>query len=309
LKDGRAASIFFVVALVMSLLLARAHPFGDAGLYASTSAQMPIGENTTVPPEVRAILIAKCADCHSMETRLPVYDQVAGRLAPASWLMERDIVKGRKAMDLDQWSSYSAEQQQIFAAKMVQETKTHAMPLLQYRMVHRNARITDADVRTLAQWAHGIADIEQQTVPEPAPVAKAAVVRSASVATQAASAGEEHVLSPATAVDAVNQPPGEGDAVRGKDVFERRCTGCHAMDADREGPRLQGVYGRSSGAVAGFEYSTALKQAHIVWDDATLEQWLADPDTLVPENNMDFHVAKPQERQDLIEFLKLSAVK
>jgi cytochrome c len=49
-----------------------------------------------------------------------------------------------------------------------------------------------------------------------------------------------------------------------------------------------------------------LKNAHIVWNDMTLEQWLTDPDTLVPGNNMGFHVAKPQERRDLISFLKQS---
>jgi len=127
-------------------------------------------------------------------------------------------------------------------------------------------------------------------------------------------AGIEHTQSPDIAVAAADMaaqplPDGPGDPVRGKDVFERRCTGCHAMTEDREGPRLQGVYGRTAGAVAGFEYSTALKQAHITWNDATLEQWLADPDTLVSGNNMDFHVAKLQERQDLIRFFKQAADK
>jgi cytochrome c len=79
------------------------------------------------------------------------------------------------------------------------------------------------------------------------------------------------------------------------------------MDQDREGPRLRGVFGRTSGAVAGFDYSPALKKAQVVWNETTLEQWLADPDTLVPGNNMEFHVAKPQERRDLIRFLKESA--
>jgi cytochrome c len=61
--------------------------------------------------------------------------------------------------------------------------------------------------------------------------------------------------------------------------------------------------------VAGFAYSPALIKAGIVWNDATLEQWLTDTDMLVPGNNMDFHVAKPQERRDLIRFLKQSSGK
>jgi cytochrome c len=78
------------------------------------------------------------------------------------------------------------------------------------------------------------------------------------------------------------------------------------MTEDREGPRLEGVYGRVSGKVAGFVYSPALKNAHIVWDSSTLEQWLTDPDTVVPGNNMEFPIAKPQDRSDLISYLKQS---
>jgi cytochrome c len=99
---------------------------------------------------------------------------------------------------------------------------------------------------------------------------------------------------------------GEGDPVHGKEVFEKRCTGCHAMTHDREGPRLAGVYGRTSGGVAGFAYSPELKKAQIVWTEKTLDSWLADPDAFVPGNNMEFRVAKPQERRDVIRFLRQS---
>lgn len=253
----RAGFIACAMALGASLLMARVHPFGDAGLYAAKGMQ-PIMTNSSVPGEVRATLAAKCADCHSTQTRAPFY----GRLAPISWLMERDIVKGRRYMNLSLWDTYSADQQQTFKAKIVRETKAHEMPVLQYQVIHRNTRITDADIRTFVKW------------------------------------------SAETSIVQAGGPIVEGDAVRGRDVFEKRCTGCHSMTEDREGPRLGGVFGRTSGTVAGFVYSPALKAAHIVWDDASLEKWLADPDTLVPDNNMDFHVAKQQERLDLVSFLK-----
>jgi cytochrome c2 len=100
-----------------------------------------------------------------------------------------------------------------------------------------------------------------------------------------------------------------GNPLRGKNLFERRCTGCHSLTENREGPRLQGVYGRTSGSVSGFAYSAALNKAHIVWNEASLEQWLADPDTFIPDNNMGFQVPKPQERRDIIEFLRESVAK
>jgi cytochrome c len=148
----RRAVIAGAIAIAASTLLARVHPFGDAGLFAARSSQAPLLENSSVPPEVRATLTAKCADCHSNGTRAPAY----ARLAPVSWMMERDITQGRRAMNLSLWNSYSADLQQTLAAKMVQETNSHEMPLPQYRMIHWNTRITDADAVALAQWARGL---------------------------------------------------------------------------------------------------------------------------------------------------------
>jgi cytochrome c len=95
-----------------------------------------------------------------------------------------------------------------------------------------------------------------------------------------------------------------GDAARGRQVFEKRCTGCHTLMRDYEGPHLAGVYGRTAGTAKGFDYSDALKSAHIVWDDETLERWLTDPQTMVPGAAMDFFVKDAQERADVIAFLK-----
>jgi cytochrome c len=97
---------------------------------------------------------------------------------------------------------------------------------------------------------------------------------------------------------------GVGDVARGKVAFEKRCIGCHAVDADREGPRLAGVFGRKAGSVPGFTYSAGLKKLGLTWNDTTLEKWLADPDAMVPDNNMSFGVVKAEERRDLIAYLK-----
>jgi cytochrome c len=252
-----------VVAIATSLLLARVHLFGDAGLYRARSSPAQIMENAAVPSAVRDLLTEKCADCHSNQTRSPVY----GHFAPISWLMERDIVEGRKHMNLSEWDTYSKDQQQTFAAKIVQETKARHMPLPQYRMIHWNARITITDLQVLSQWARNPPMTTADSTP--------------------------HVAA--------------GDPVRGKALFEKRCTGCHALSQNHEGPKLQGVYGRTSAAVPGFPYSAALKSAHITWNDQTLDKWLADPDDFLPGNNMDFLVAKPQDRRDLIEYFKKSA--
>ena len=101
----------------------------------------------------------------------------------------------------------------------------------------------------------------------------------------------------------------EGDAARGQQLFESRCTGCHALNENRGGPKLRGVYGRTSGTAEGFAYSAAIMKAAVVWDEKSLDKWLTDPDAFIPGNAMDFSVPKEEERQDLIAFLKKSSGK
>jgi cytochrome c len=94
------------------------------------------------------------------------------------------------------------------------------------------------------------------------------------------------------------------DSSKGKELFAKRCSGCHALDRDKEGPRLQAVYGRVAGSVGTFEYSAALKKSGIKWQEDTLDQWLSDTEKLVPGNDMAFRVANPEERREIIAFLK-----
>lgn len=250
------------LAVAPSLLLARVHPFGDAGLYAGSVAAEAIPQQASIPANVREMLNAKCADCHSAQTRAPLY----GRFAPVSWLLERDIMEARKHMDLSQWTTYTPEEQDTLKSKMLQQAKSGAMPVIQYRMIHWSTRITPADIAALTSWAH-----------------------------------------PASAADTARAPVLPGDPDRGRTIFQKRCTGCHSLERNIEGPRLGGVYGRPTGAIAGFPYSEALKNAHGVWNEQSLNQWLTEPDSFVAGSNMDFRVPKAQERQDLIAFFAKAA--
>jgi cytochrome c len=90
----------------------------------------------------------------------------------------------------------------------------------------------------------------------------------------------------------------------GKEVFEKRCTGCHGLDNEKAAPHLRGVYGRRAASLATFSYSDALRKSAITWDAGTLDKWLTDPDSLVPDNDMAFRVAKPDERTAIIAYLK-----
>jgi cytochrome c len=101
--------------------------------------------------------------------------------------------------------------------------------------------------------------------------------------------------------------PSPAEAQSGQDgqaLFQKRCSGCHALDADHEGPRLRGVVGRAAGSVKTFQYSEALKNAKHVWNDANLDKWLTDTESVVPDNDMSFQVPKAEERAAIIAYLK-----
>lgn len=112
-----------------------------------------------------------------------------------------------------------------------------------------------------------------------------------------------HLLAVVAFIGSVTQAAGQ-DAARGRDLYESRCFACHSLDADRVGPRHRGVYGRKAGGVAGFGYSPALRNAQVVWNDATLDRWLSDPQKLIPGQRMNFRVARTEDRADIIAYLK-----
>lgn len=94
-----------------------------------------------------------------------------------------------------------------------------------------------------------------------------------------------------------------GNTAHGEQLYEG-CQDCHSLDTNDVGPKHRGVFGRKAGAVADYSYSAGLKNSGIVWDEATLDQWLADPQKFVPGAKMFYHLENPQDRSDVIEYLK-----
>ncbi len=98
-----------------------------------------------------------------------------------------------------------------------------------------------------------------------------------------------------------------GDPAKGKQVFAQ-CAACHKADASGRssiGPNLWKVVGRKSGTLPGFRYSPAMVKAGTVWNDKSLDVYLAAPMTTIPGNRMPFGGIKaPADRQNLIAYLK-----
>lgn len=96
-----------------------------------------------------------------------------------------------------------------------------------------------------------------------------------------------------------------GDAVKGKAVFAR-CALCHDVKAGpkKMGPSLAGLFGRTSGTMAGFTYSPAMQKAKIKWDAKSLDAFVTKPVALVPGNRMAFAgLPNAADRANLIAYL------
>lgn len=92
---------------------------------------------------------------------------------------------------------------------------------------------------------------------------------------------------------------------RGKMIFLHR-TACHAMSATvpgKVGLHMHSVVERTSGTVARFTYSPAMRTANLHWDQATLDRWLTRPATFVRGTSMDF-TGLANDRRAVIVYLK-----
>ena len=94
-----------------------------------------------------------------------------------------------------------------------------------------------------------------------------------------------------------------GDADHGKELFNA-CAACHTEKPDASGPSLKGVVGRKSAALEDFRYSNAMKRADLTWDEATLKEYLRDPQAKVKGTRMPFSgFAKPEDVDDIVAYL------
>ncbi|ORY80782.1 cytochrome c-like domain-containing protein [Protomyces lactucae-debilis] len=100
----------------------------------------------------------------------------------------------------------------------------------------------------------------------------------------------------------------EGDKDKGCSLFKQRCAQCHTLDeagGNKVGPKLHGLFGRTSGQVEGFTYTDANKKKGVLWQEDTLFEYLENPKKYIPGTKMAFGgLKKPKDRNDLITYLK-----
>ncbi len=108
----------------------------------------PVTADLQAPPEVKQILRNSCYSCHSNETKLPWFDEVA----PAYWIAASDVKEGRKHLNFSEIGKLPAAQQKGLLFEAISNIQMGAMPLPSYRRVHPGSTVTLAQLAVLKSW-------------------------------------------------------------------------------------------------------------------------------------------------------------
>jgi hypothetical protein len=142
----RNGLIGLVVVCLIALKMAHANSRGPES---SRFAETDLLAGSGLPAQVRPILQRACRDCHSDNTVWPWY----ANIPPVSWQIRGDVESGRAFMNLSKWSEYSDAEQRGFMLVILAATRSHIMPPPKYVWMHRNAKLSEAELRVLDEWA------------------------------------------------------------------------------------------------------------------------------------------------------------
>lgn len=102
-----------------------------------------------VTPQVASILDRSCQDCHSNTTRWPWYSNVA----PVSWFVIDDVNHGRSHLNFSEWGKLDKRRADKKLEEMCEEVSDKLMPIDSYTWIHRSAKLSAEDIKTLCEWS------------------------------------------------------------------------------------------------------------------------------------------------------------
>lgn len=132
---GRSGMILFVVlATIQFVPVAETNP--------------PAEGDVETSPELKTVLRRACYDCHSNETVWPWYS----RVAPVSWLIVRDVTKGRAELNFSAWSQFNTRRRARKLKEIRQQIEKGKMPQWYYVAVHPDAHLSATERELVLQW-------------------------------------------------------------------------------------------------------------------------------------------------------------
>ncbi len=138
--------IYLLSILVVLFLLAQLIPGKRPAVTENNPADLI--QNVKMPANVAGMIRNSCYDCHSMETVYPWYD----RMAPASWLVDRDVRVGRRRLNFSNWTKLRKPEKLKVLNHIGEAVGSGDMPFLPYLIIHKKARLTKAQRKIIVDW-------------------------------------------------------------------------------------------------------------------------------------------------------------
>lgn len=136
MSRGAKVVVWVVLVLLAVFIAIQFVPYGRDHDDPSVTAEPPWDS-----PRTRELAKGACFDCHSNETVWPWYSNIA----PASWLVYRDVAEGREKLNFSEWPDLPAGAGALIAAEAAELVNGGEMPPIQYRLAHSAARLSDAE--------------------------------------------------------------------------------------------------------------------------------------------------------------------
>jgi len=136
-----------VCAFMLAIALSFMHPFGNPREVDASSGHLLAGAQ--IPEPIRKLVERKCGDCHSDAVRWPFYS----RVAPVSWLLERDVLEAREHMNLSRWNTYSNQEKSDLLSRLAAKARSGEMPPARYTAIHGDSKLLTEERDSLYDWA------------------------------------------------------------------------------------------------------------------------------------------------------------
>jgi hypothetical protein len=161
-------TILLCLILLIGISSVFIHPYGNVKAISKASSN-PVFAGAQIEPQISGILQRSCQNCHSERTTWPWYSYVA----PVSWMVESDVRDGRSHFNMSRWDEYNTDDRIQILAGISTMVRNKEMPLPQYLLLHRDAKLSAADIDLIYQWAQGErkrlkAEQKRDQIPTPA---------------------------------------------------------------------------------------------------------------------------------------------
>lgn len=142
--------IIGIIVLVLFVLIQFYRPQKNLG----PMTQEHLFKQEKVPEHIQTILKNACMDCHSDHTNYLWYHEIA----PASWLVRSDITEGKSHLNFSEWGKLDVFDKIGDLDDLSKAVKSGEMPIAMYKVMHKKARLSQAQRDTLVAWSQRLSE-------------------------------------------------------------------------------------------------------------------------------------------------------